>query len=76
MSATKVLSSDESSIDVDYPDFEKNENNTSFLGISFSDRFRDIAYTSRQFVEVNVSSSCTRWPNFMSQCELVFEISH
>jgi hypothetical protein len=54
MSATKVLSSDESFIDIDYPDFEKNENNTSFLGVSISDRFRDIAYTSWQFVEVNV----------------------
>jgi hypothetical protein len=45
---------DESFIDVDHPDFEKSENNTSFLGVSISDRFRDIAYKSWQSVEVNV----------------------
>jgi hypothetical protein len=54
MSATNVLSSDESFIDVDHSDFEKSENNTTFLGVSISERFRDIAYRSRQFVEVNV----------------------
>jgi hypothetical protein len=54
MSATKVLLSDECFIDVEYPDFEKSENNTSFLGESISDSFRDIAYRSRRFVEVNL----------------------
>jgi hypothetical protein len=41
--------------------FEESDKKLSILSVSVSDHFRDIAYRSRQFVEVNVVKRPTKF---------------